>query len=57
MEQRRAIRLCLGLRARPPLWLPTEAGTWTIQMRALPTGLHHIYLLYSAPEGAALMQR
>ncbi|XP_077552120.1 uncharacterized protein LOC144166486 [Haemaphysalis longicornis] len=58
LDQRRAIRLCLGLpRHSPVAATHTEAATWPIEMRALQTGLRHIYRLRKSLDGAALLQR
>ncbi|XP_077541080.1 uncharacterized protein LOC144153302 [Haemaphysalis longicornis] len=58
LDQRRAIRLCLDLpRYSPVAGTYTEAATWTIEMRALQTGLRHIDRLQKSLDGAALLQR
>lgn len=58
VDQRRAIRLCLGLPSTSPVAATyTEAGFWPIQMRALQVGLHHIHRLQGTPDGVALLER
>ncbi|XP_077534764.1 uncharacterized protein LOC144146710 [Haemaphysalis longicornis] len=58
IDQRRSIRLCLGLRSTSPVaGTYTEAGTWPIDMRPWQTGLRHIQRLMTPRDGAALLQR
>ncbi|XP_077538841.1 uncharacterized protein LOC144151575 [Haemaphysalis longicornis] len=58
IDQRRAMRLCLGLPSKSPdAATYTEAGSWTIQIMAPAGGLHHIHRPHSTPDGAALLQR
>ncbi|XP_077560896.1 uncharacterized protein LOC144175746 [Haemaphysalis longicornis] len=58
LDQRRAIRLCLGLpRHSPVAPTYTEAATCSIEMRALQTCLRHIDRLRKFLDGAALLQR
>ncbi|XP_077544684.1 uncharacterized protein LOC144157810 [Haemaphysalis longicornis] len=58
LDQRRAIRLCLGLPRRSPVAATyTEAATWPIELRAFQAGLRHIDRLQKTPDGAALLHR
>lgn len=58
LDQRRAIRMCLGLPwSSPTAGTYTEAATWPIEMRAIQRGLRQIERLHGAPDGAALLAR
>ncbi|XP_077544529.1 uncharacterized protein LOC144157036 [Haemaphysalis longicornis] len=58
LDQRQAIRLCLGLPRRSPVAASyTEAATWPIELRAFQAGLRHIDRLQKSLDGAALLHR
>ncbi|XP_077543701.1 uncharacterized protein LOC144155876 [Haemaphysalis longicornis] len=57
MDQRRAIRLHLGLPSTPPIRHLHRGRCLYHPDAGLQTGLHHIHRLHSTPDGAALLQR